>query len=637
MYLLTCVDFSKVNHIGQFVSLDGRPLSSSRGISQDIVKSFKSYLRSAASKCELSKAIVDPFLCLQLQCPRGAYDVNIEPGKDDVLFEDREMIMSLVENLFQDCYGQLPESTTRSPARNKSASSGTAAKATGFNVLMARKRTDRSPPTQSINAREILLSRSIRNPLLHSQVQPHVTVSPAMDESRDSQSDYVAEDHSPVDRNSCSINPWSVTKMSTSLQTPGQYGRNVANRISLSPASQHIAPERSRAGPTLRQGPRSPPETPHPHSSEHQRTPSGSPVSRGRIPESSGSPTLLKALTASSSKRAARERDRERYGNGALDTWFERTTQISMGQTPLDQPASIDELVPTLSQLAKQRFGTEEDGQEDKNDLPESSPNIPTGKSGDVGSPSSPGDQESTADAPDTSMNSGRGYPVLEHWAASLKDGFNAEGSSGLEWAMDFERRKKEANQRHRTRPTLNQQSSEPSSQQRIPQASQGPHQNRFLAAKAALDVDRPFAPAVTSNPAIPLHDPRAYLMLHESSKKSKNRLQEGKISRRHHSSSLPFERIPDGHDLHDVCLSVSTDLPSISNFFELATSHDSYINGGKDALSFHDPTIDTLVPIWTRRLQSIIARQYKGSGDHPSPDQADLDSVIAKHVKLHY
>ncbi|KAJ5999850.1 hypothetical protein N7481_000259 [Penicillium waksmanii] len=308
-----------------------------------------------------------------------------------------------------------------------------------------------------------------------------------------------------------------------------------------------------------------------------------------------------------------------------------------MGQTPLDQPASIDELVPTMSQLAQRRFGAEEDAQTIDNDIPEPSQDIPTGISGDTGSLSSPGDQESTTNAHDTSMNSGRGYPVLEHWAASLKDGFNAGGPSGLEWAMDFERRKKEANQKHRSRPVPDQKTNEPSSQPQSSQASQRPHHNRFVAAKAALSADRPFAPEVTSKPAIALYDPRAYLMRHESSKASQNRPLDGSNNRRHHTSRLPFERIPDGHDLHDICLSVSTDLPSISDSFKIATSLDSYINGGKDAEAFIDPEINTLVPIWTKRLQSIVAREYKGSGSQPCSDQAHLDAIIAKHLKLHY
>ncbi|CAI7598638.1 unnamed protein product [Penicillium pancosmium] len=630
------MDLSKINHVGQFVSLDGRPLSSSRGISHDIVKLFKSYLRSAASKDGFSKIIVDPFLCLQLKCPQGAYDVNIEPGKDDVLFEDREIIVSLVESLFRDFYGLLPVDAKKSPSKDKSASSNRAGTATGFNVLMARKRTEIPPPDQPVTVRELPLSHSTRKPPSHPPSQTHAAISPMIDDTNDSQPEDVTADRSPADRNSRFTNPWAVTKMNTPLQTPGRYGRNTASRASISPDIQRLAPGRSRAGSVLRHSPQSPPDTPdvtHPGS---LRAPSRSPVSSRRVPQSSGSPPLSKPPTGSNSKRAARERDKERYGNGALDTWFQRTTQISMGQTPLDQPTSIDDLVPTLSQLARQRFGAEDDVQTIDNEITEPSQNIPTGTSGDAGSPSSE-DQESTINAHDTSMNSGRGYPVLEHWAASLKDGLNTGGSSGLEWAMDFERRKKEANQKHRSRPVPGKQTNEPSSQPQSSQASQRPHQNRFVAAKAALAADRPFATEVTSKPAIALHDPRAYLMRHESSKASQNRPLDESNNRRHHTSRLPFERIPDGHDLHDICLSIPTDLQSISESFKVATSLDSYINGGKDAEAFIDPEINALVPTWTQQLQSIIAGEYRGSGSQPCSDQADLDTVIAKHLKLHY
>lgn len=603
------------------------------------MKLFKSYLRSVASKSAFSRTIVDPFLYLQLECPRGAYDVNIEPGKDDVLFEDREMIVSLVESLFRDCYGHLPVDAKKSPTKDKSASSSTAGTTTGFNILMARKHTERSlPPAQSFSARELPVRYSTEKPHSQTPAQTQAVVSSVMDETmQDSYSEIAARYNSPGDRNSSFINPSSTTKMNTPLQTPGRYDRNTANRTSLSPDTQRIAPERSRAGPTVRHSPRSPPDTPNITHPRDPRAQSGSPVSRRSIAQSPRIPSSSIGPTNSSSKRAARERDRERYGNGALDTWFERTTQISMCQTPLDQPVSIDELIPTLSQLAQQRFGAEDDGETTRNDLPEPSLDIPTGTTGDVGSLSPPGDQESTADAQDSSMNSGRGYPVLEHWAANLKDGFNAERPSGLEWAMDFERRKKEANQRHRSRPAPDQQPNEPLSQPQSSQSSQRPHENRYLAAKAALAADRPFPPETNFKPAIPPHDPRAYLMRHESSKASKNISQDGTTKKRHHSSRLPFEQIPDGHDLHDICLSVPADLPSISDSFNFATSHDSYINGDTNSEAFLDPELATLVPIWTRRLQSIIHKQYKGSGDYPFSDPAGLDAIIAKHLKLHY
>ncbi|KAJ5937625.1 Ribosomal protein S5 domain 2-type fold subgroup [Penicillium verhagenii] len=112
-------DISKLNSCGQFISVDHRPLSATLGIGQNIAKLFKSYIRASFSKGEAPKSISDPFLCLQLRCPRGSYDVNIEPGKDDVLFEDHEIVIALVENMFKGHYGPIADSCSKSLVKGK--------------------------------------------------------------------------------------------------------------------------------------------------------------------------------------------------------------------------------------------------------------------------------------------------------------------------------------------------------------------------------------------------------------------------------------------------------------------------------------------------------------------------------------
>lgn len=623
--MLTRLDISKINNISQFISLDGRPLSSARGVAFDIVKLFKTYLRSAASKNEGSKAIADPYLCLQLDCPKGSYDVNIEPGKDDVILEDQELVLSLAESLFRDCYGELSSDPKKSPRKAKNASSHAVGAGSEFSILMARKpvQTPQSL-SQPINTRERSVGHGEDMPPLVSP-ERHVPVFPEVHKMADSQLELRDEDASQMDRNSRFNNPWSITRMNTPRRTPGRHGRT-----SLSPDMRRGVPDNNRAEFPSRDTLDSPSNISDVASSGNLRESSGSPLRRRQMPPSPSSPPLRKAPLGSNSKRAARERDKERYGNGALDTWFQRTTQISMGHTPLDQPANIDELVPTLSQLAERRFGAEVSPQEHEGDTQEPPVDVLAGASHNVESPSSVEGYNIDADQHSTSMNSGRGYPVLENWAASLKDGFNPDEASGLEWAMDFERRKKEANQRNRARPVIVDQPTE----ELAPQSSQGPHQKRFLAAKAALAADRPFATEDTSKQEMNINDPRAYLMLHGSAQSSGDQPGDGSSSRRLRTSRLPFEQIPDGFDLHDACLPQPTDLPSLSNLISLGLPHDSYIASGKATSAFDGPNIRDLVPVWTQRLQSIIARQYKRSDSHPSSDHFDIAGAIMSHLQ---
>ena len=67
---------------------------------------YKKYLRSA-STVTTSIDVVNPFFCINVVCPTGSYDVNVEPAKDDVLFKDPERFLEVVESFFKSVYGQL--------------------------------------------------------------------------------------------------------------------------------------------------------------------------------------------------------------------------------------------------------------------------------------------------------------------------------------------------------------------------------------------------------------------------------------------------------------------------------------------------------------------------------------------------
>ena len=67
---------------------------------------YKKYLRSSLT-VTTSIDVVNPFLCMNVVCPAGSYDANVEPAKDDVLFTDPEKFLEAVESLFKSVYGQL--------------------------------------------------------------------------------------------------------------------------------------------------------------------------------------------------------------------------------------------------------------------------------------------------------------------------------------------------------------------------------------------------------------------------------------------------------------------------------------------------------------------------------------------------
>jgi DNA mismatch repair protein MutL len=102
-------DFSKIKG-SQFAAVDSRPISCARGIMKKIISSYKTYIRySAAESC--SDASKSPFICLNIICPIGSYDPNIEPSKDDILFENEDHLICAAEKLFKAVYGDCASTT----------------------------------------------------------------------------------------------------------------------------------------------------------------------------------------------------------------------------------------------------------------------------------------------------------------------------------------------------------------------------------------------------------------------------------------------------------------------------------------------------------------------------------------------
>jgi DNA mismatch repair ATPase MutL len=87
---------SKIANHGAFTAVDSRPVSSKRGTLKKIAVAVRDRLRKANSTLANVK---DPFFCLNIICPVDSYDPNIEPAKDDVIFGDENLILTIVDRL----------------------------------------------------------------------------------------------------------------------------------------------------------------------------------------------------------------------------------------------------------------------------------------------------------------------------------------------------------------------------------------------------------------------------------------------------------------------------------------------------------------------------------------------------------
>lgn len=113
-----------------FISVDSRSVSCARGTLKQIHTLYKSYLKSASPAPGLS----DPFIYLNICCPSGSYDPNIEPAKDDVLFHDGDTVVRVVEKVLTRFYGELK--TEEKTGKGKAVEVATL---NGFELLLARK------------------------------------------------------------------------------------------------------------------------------------------------------------------------------------------------------------------------------------------------------------------------------------------------------------------------------------------------------------------------------------------------------------------------------------------------------------------------------------------------------------------
>ena len=93
-------EFIKVMGYGQFLSVDARPVRANGETTKAIVMLFKEMLKL---NCHVQE-VRDPFLFLNMKCPRGSYDSSVEPRKNDIAFEKPMLVMQLAQRLFSDSY-----------------------------------------------------------------------------------------------------------------------------------------------------------------------------------------------------------------------------------------------------------------------------------------------------------------------------------------------------------------------------------------------------------------------------------------------------------------------------------------------------------------------------------------------------
>ncbi|KAL2870115.1 putative DNA mismatch repair protein [Aspergillus lucknowensis] len=568
-------DLTIFNNSSQYISIDSRPVSSRRGVAQDITRLYKSYLRSAAPHSGSTPTITDPFLCLNIRCPEGSYDANVEPLKDDVLFEDKQMMLSLVENLLRDTYGECAHADA-SVYDSFDLGVTPQESASGTHSFV---RPEAKPTTgKGADFRSVIRSKNMRatNTMTVIDASGQQKASPTL--------------HNGV---VCRIYPQRNTG-NTSPRDPRQ-----ASNIDVglpSPVSSLESPQ----------------------STMISQSPSCNRTFALGTSNSQVSPTTP---VRSETRRQQRERDRERYGNGSLDTWFLRLSQATQApELTEDQPG--EDSGPSLSQLSQQRFGSAEVG---PNGAPFPESNSSQFTEATHGPSLGLRASQSPSNTPEPIVRAGSRR--LDQWAARLYRDSHPDQNPELQKALEFEVRKKAAMQDKR----MQLKNAEVS-------ALNSPHRSRYLAARAALVTEpQPELPLPglgnvpdsdeKSKPVLSPHDPRAYLMRSQNGQGAgtQNSLKLKRII----SSKLPFESIPPGNDLHDVGMKWPAEHSVLSLSYKKTSKYDLYTRSGTRTEAFTIPNINAAAEAWSPRLSALIVAQYRApeSSDIPNP-QLDFSAI---------
>ncbi|KAK7430816.1 hypothetical protein QQZ08_002605 [Neonectria magnoliae] len=96
--------FGAIKDKRQFISVDSRPILSSRGTGKKIVAIFKKELAMTLGYGEPSTSLSNPFMRLSIKCEPGSYDANVSPLKDEVMFKDEQGLLDCFQALCDRVY-----------------------------------------------------------------------------------------------------------------------------------------------------------------------------------------------------------------------------------------------------------------------------------------------------------------------------------------------------------------------------------------------------------------------------------------------------------------------------------------------------------------------------------------------------
>ncbi|TGO29014.1 hypothetical protein BPAE_0020g00590 [Botrytis paeoniae] len=598
---------SKIGY-GQYFSVDSRPVASDKGTMKKITIIFKKYLRSRLASGAPSEKLKNPFLRLNIICPKSSYDPNVEPAKDDIIFENETLVLEAAEKMFRGFYGDC------GTVMSKVARNNTVTQPTGFDILLARTPQQDSPPPSSVVNASLTpnntppASTTNSNSKTMSEVCPNTagdTLNIAepdnyepFDETTslggkrkwgcDMSHDYTeyTDDFNPrtsvnksqkqpdLNSNQLSVskelNPWVIAKMTAPTNTNSNATcTNSSSAISLDSIENSSVPSVS---------PRAVTNVIPPVQASHFGEVSTS------IADVLHSHSKFKSHMHGNPMTPADQSDSTTEGDvSGVQPWHDRldsngfTTATNFSRNPLMSPPSTSPNV----QLQKQTRGR---GPNKPFVPPSRTPQSSSVSSGHVqtqlGAPYQPFRiQREACDQPAATAS-----PVLEVQTQ--------QPNPELEWAMDFEHRKESATRRRRDElQAIREAFQQPPATSQAP-SRPSPHKNRYNAALASLEMSQESLRKNSSSAnsegvyaTLPDSDPRGYLMKRQKSFSVLSSITEGpRKLKRAQTLRLPLESIPADLQIHRLVQTVESDVDGISKLVTETSKQDMYVRRGIQA-----------------------------------------------------
>ncbi|KAI1806448.1 hypothetical protein F4811DRAFT_511068 [Daldinia bambusicola] len=128
----------------RYFSVDGRPVTAKRGTLKKLLDIYVEHISVLSRRDTSTTRPKDYFIRLNIKCPPGSYDANVEASKDDVVFSDEKIILDGFKDLCKEVYKVSPPSRlhSQSPTAQNSAPASS-------DNLRARKPLPRKPGVKS--------------------------------------------------------------------------------------------------------------------------------------------------------------------------------------------------------------------------------------------------------------------------------------------------------------------------------------------------------------------------------------------------------------------------------------------------------------------------------------------------------